>query len=59
VSRWNSPEVRELAPAVRRGKSKGVARALRQTKRAEAAARDTHTKRPDRRRARLEREAAP
>lgn len=58
MSRWNDAAVRELAPAVRRGnRGKGVARALRQTKRAEAESRNADTKRKNRKRVRLGREA--
>jgi hypothetical protein len=58
MSRWNDADVRELAPAVRRGRrSKGVARALRQIKRAEADDRNAKTKRNRRRQARLKGEA--
>ena len=43
ASRWNDPDLRERAPALRKGRNKGVAAAAREARRIQAELRDEDT----------------
>ena len=43
ASRWNDPDIRDRAPALRKGRNKGVAAAVREAKRIQAELRDLDT----------------